>query len=156
MQKILYFTFAVLLMTGAAFADGARDRAQIIVPDRWKNTYENWHFAPAVKIDGRVYLSGVVAAPLNGDAKEGYRRAWQQIDAILRASGASLGDIVEMTTFHTRLQDQLADFMEVKDEYIRAPYPAWTAIGISELAVPEGIVEIKVIAHVADVVPLGR
>jgi hypothetical protein len=30
---------------------------------------------------------------------------------------------------------------------VSEPYPAWTAIGISELAVPGGLVEIKVIAR---------
>jgi enamine deaminase RidA (YjgF/YER057c/UK114 family) len=37
--------------------------------------------------------------------------------------------------------------MKVKDRYLSAPYPAWTAIGISELAIPGGLVEIKVIAR---------
>ncbi|SDD38642.1 RidA family protein [Kordiimonas lacus] len=138
---------------GAAMAESARDRADVIVPERWKNTYENWHFAPAVKIDGRIYLSGAVATPIDGDAVAGYHRVWQRIEEILRASGASLDDIVEMTTFHTDLQAQLPDFMAVKDDYIRAPYPAWTAIGITELATPAGIAEVKVVAHVSDVVP---
>ncbi len=33
-----------------------------------------------------------------------------------------------------------------RDEFIRPPWPAWTAIGISELAVPGARVEIRVIA----------
>ena len=35
-----------------------------------------------------------------------------------------------------------------KDRYIHQPYPAWTAIGISELAIPGGLVEIRVSARV--------
>jgi enamine deaminase RidA (YjgF/YER057c/UK114 family) len=37
--------------------------------------------------------------------------------------------------------------MQVKDHYMKPSYPAWTAIGITELALPGGLVEIKVIAR---------
>ena len=40
----------------------------------------------------------------------------------------------------------MADFMEVRDKYLREPWPAWTAIGITELAVPGAHVEIRVTA----------
>lgn len=145
--SIVAITFG---MSGAAYGDGhqARERADIIIPDGWEEIYENWKFAPALKIDGRIYVSGVVAAPQDGDLKEGYRRAWRTIEQMLVKAGASLDDIVEMTTFHTNLSEHLQGFGEVKDEFIKAPYPSWTGIGISELAVPTGIVEIKVIAHV--------
>ena len=39
--------------------------------------------------------------------------------------------------------------MKVKDEFIKAPFPAWTAIGISELAVEKAIIEISVTATIA-------
>jgi len=54
-----------------------------------------------------------------------------------------------MTTFHVGLQRHLETFMKVKDRYVHPPYPAWTAIGITELAFPGGLVEIKVIARLA-------
>jgi enamine deaminase RidA (YjgF/YER057c/UK114 family) len=37
--------------------------------------------------------------------------------------------------------------MKVRDRYLKEPYPAWTAIGVAELAVPGGLVEVKVIAR---------
>lgn len=152
MKKLLLPLLAFALGGGAVIADGhrARERAEIIIPEGWQQVYEEWRFAPAVKIDGRIYVSGVVAAPQNGDLQAGYRRAWQAIEATLGLAGANLDDIVEMTTFHTDLSGHLTGFRSVKDEVIKAPYPAWTAIGITELAVPEGVVEIRVIAHVAD------
>jgi enamine deaminase RidA (YjgF/YER057c/UK114 family) len=36
--------------------------------------------------------------------------------------------------------------MKVRDEFISAPWPAWTAIGVSELAVPGARVEVRVVA----------
>ena len=41
----------------------------------------------------------------------------------------------------------MGDFMLVRDEYLAEPWPAWTAIGISELAVPGARVEIQVTAR---------
>jgi enamine deaminase RidA (YjgF/YER057c/UK114 family) len=35
----------------------------------------------------------------------------------------------------------------VKDRYVEAPYPAWTAIGVVELAVSGALVEIRVTAR---------
>ena len=37
--------------------------------------------------------------------------------------------------------------MKVKDEFVRTPYPAWTAVGVTELARPNGLIEVKVTAR---------
>jgi hypothetical protein len=37
-------------------------------------------------------------------------------------------------------------FMRVKDRYLPEPFPAWTAIGVVELAVPGGLVEVRATA----------
>jgi hypothetical protein len=34
----------------------------------------------------------------------------------------------------------------VKDEFVSAPYPAWTAVGISELITTGTLAEIRIIA----------
>ena len=41
----------------------------------------------------------------------------------------------------------------VKNRYIKAPFPAWTAIDIDRLFAPEGVVEIKLVARVTPVKP---
>ncbi|WP_420430250.1 RidA family protein [Kordiimonas sp.] len=146
LARVFWVSVAMAFGTGA-MAEGARDRAETIVPEGWQNAYDSLHYAPAVKIDGVVYLSGVVAGPAGGDLKEGYRRAWRTIGEILKQSGASLDDIVEITTFHTNLQRDIVEFGSVKDEFIRKPYPTWTAIGTTELYEPTAVVEIKVVAH---------
>lgn len=145
-------TLSALLMSVTAVADdqSARERADVIVPEGWEQFYQDWRFAPALKIDNRIYVSGVVAAPRDGDIKEGYRRAWRTIEQMLVKAGASLDDIVEMTTFHTDIASQIEDFKLVKNEFIKAPYPSWTGIGTNGLVVPNGVVEIKVIAHIKE------
>jgi enamine deaminase RidA (YjgF/YER057c/UK114 family) len=41
----------------------------------------------------------------------------------------------------------------VKDEFIAAPYPAWTGVGVAELFPDGGLVEIRVVARRG---PAGR
>ncbi|MDZ4306465.1 hypothetical protein [Allopontixanthobacter sp.] len=50
-------------------------------------------------------------------------------------------------TFHPNLAGQLDEFVVVKNRYIKAPFPAWTALGVSSLYEPNGLVEIKTVAR---------
>ena len=81
------------------------------------------------------------------DIKQEFHNAWAGVGNVLAAAGLGFGDIVECTTYHVGLQANMADFMAVRDEYLSEPWPAWTAIGITELAVPGAHVEIRVTAR---------
>jgi enamine deaminase RidA (YjgF/YER057c/UK114 family) len=145
--------FVCIFAATASQAQGARQDAEIIVPDRSQQTYETWGFAPAVKIDGVIYVSGVISV-LQGDGSyeerygRGFVSAMKRIESILAEAGASMDDIVEFTTFHTDLQRQLQTAVKVRLENMNPPHPAWTAVGTTALASPDGMTEIKVIAHV--------
>jgi enamine deaminase RidA (YjgF/YER057c/UK114 family) len=113
--------------------------------------YDQFHFAPAVKDGDRLYCSGVIGVDAEGkaspDPETQFTQAFESLKSVLTTAGVSFADVVEMTTFHVGLQANLPAFMKVKDRYMQAPYPAWTAIGITELAFPGGLVEIKVITR---------
>jgi enamine deaminase RidA (YjgF/YER057c/UK114 family) len=51
-----------------------------------------------------------------------------------------------MTTYHVGLRRHLNAFVKVKDEFISEPYPAWTAIGVTELITEGTFLEIRAIA----------
>lgn len=106
-------------------------------------------FADAVIVGDTIYLSGVVAAPNEGEAdlKPAFERAFARIAATLKRAGAGWDDVVDMTTFHTNLPEQLVDFVPIKNKYIDAPFPAWTAIGISALYEKTAVTEIKIVAR---------
>jgi enamine deaminase RidA (YjgF/YER057c/UK114 family) len=72
------------------------------------------------------------------------------VKSVLAAAKLDFGDVVELTTFHVGLREHLGTFVAVKDRYLEAPYPAWTAIGVVELAVPGALVEIRVTARLRD------
>lgn len=80
------------------------------------------------------------------DPEAQFATAFEALRAILAEAGATLADIVELTTYHVDMKSHMAAFMEVRDRYLREPYPAWTAIGVSELIVPGGLVELRAVA----------
>jgi enamine deaminase RidA (YjgF/YER057c/UK114 family) len=123
--------------------------------------YGEWHFAPLRRAGDTVYLSGVVAGPRKGESrspeafKTQLRRTFTALDASLKAAGLTFADVAELETFHvfasphfegTKVQ-HLDAFRSVKDEYFKAPYPTWTAIGVAALVPDNGLVEIKLTAY---------
>ena len=127
------------------------DKSDVVIPSEMKSMYDNFHFAPAVKDGDRLFCSGVIGMGPDGkaasDPETQFTQAFESLKSVLTAAGASFGDIVDITTFHVGLHANMRTFMKVKDRYVSAPYPAWTAIGISELAFPGGLVEIKAVAR---------
>ena len=121
----------------------------VIVPKEDRVTYDNFHFAPAVRTGELVLLSGQIGATGGGvpdSAEEEFRLAWQGVGRGLAAAGLGFEDVVEITTYHVNLQQHIATFMKVKDEFVGQHWTAWTAIGITELAIPGARAEIRVTA----------
>ncbi len=123
---------------------------QVVVPESMKAVYEQFHFAPAV-IDGdRLFCSGQIGTAadnqLSDDPAAQFTQAFENLKTLLEEGGSSLDDVIEMTTFHVDFNDHIATFRSVKDKFVQAPYPAWTAIGVSGLAFG-ALVEIKVVAR---------
>jgi enamine deaminase RidA (YjgF/YER057c/UK114 family) len=121
-----------------------------IIPEGYEGFYNDFHFAPANKVGDKLYVSGQIGfsegLEVSDDPETQFTAAFEHVKAVLAGAGKTMADIVEMTTFHVGLQAHANTFLAVKDKYIDAPYPAWTAIGIEELFVPGALVEIKVIA----------
>jgi enamine deaminase RidA (YjgF/YER057c/UK114 family) len=141
---------ALLALSPAAFA-GARQDAQVIMatdPAELK-FQQDWGYASAVVIGDTVTLSGVVAGvrPGETDLRAGYTRAFERIGAILRNAGVSWDDVIDITTFHTDLTTQMPAIVAVKNQYIKPPFPTWTAIQVSRLIPDNGITEIKIVAR---------
>lgn len=122
-----------------------------IIPASQKALYDNFHFAPAV-VDGQnLRCSGVVGMNPDGSVPEDpetqFTQAFQAIGEVLAEAGAEFSDITEMTTFHIGMRQHMGAFSRVREEFIAEPYPAWTAVGTTELALPGALVEIRVTAR---------
>jgi enamine deaminase RidA (YjgF/YER057c/UK114 family) len=57
--------------------------------------------------------------------------------------------VVDMVSYHTDMRD-LPLFIQVRDRYVTNTerYPAWTALGVTALAMPGLLAEIKCTAFV--------
>lgn len=123
----------------------------VVIPKGMEAYYNDYHFSPAVKDGDRLFCSGQIGVTEDlkcpEDPETQFTRAFELCKTTLEAAGASFDDVVEMTTFHVGLREHLSSFMKVKDQYMNAPYSAWTAIGITELAFPGALVEIKLTAR---------
>lgn len=122
----------------------------VVFPAGRQALYENHRYSAAVRSDGFLFVSGTVGSREDGSPEPDFetqvRLAFKNLEAILRAAGASLDDIVDVTSFHTDPERQFETVLAVKDEvFPEKPYPNWTAIGVNWLAGFD--FEIKVIAR---------
>lgn len=122
----------------------------VIVPEADRAAYERFHFAQAVRHGGLLICSGQIGLSAGGGVPESpeeeFRNAWSAVGRVLAEAGAGFADVLEYTTYHVGLAAHLQTFMAVRDEFLDPPWPAWTAIGITELAVPGARLEIRVTA----------
>jgi enamine deaminase RidA (YjgF/YER057c/UK114 family) len=148
----------LILLTLTALAApvlaGAREQATVVMPSdaRALKFQEEWGFSDAVVTkDGTVYISGVVVGlrPGDTDIDGAYERGFARVADVLKRSGASWNDVVDITTYHTDLDKQMPSIVKVKNRYVKAPFPAWTAVQVTRLVPPTGITEIKVVAKLA-------
>ena len=118
-----------------------------IIPASQQAMYDNFHFAPGVKAGNLLVMSGQVGMDGSGkcpeDLVEQFRLAFQNVEAVLLEACGDLSSVVVLTSYHIGMREHLRDFIAVKDELIKEPYPAWTAIGCTELAMPGAVVEIR-------------
>lgn len=148
----LLLTVMLLLLFVLAEAANAQARtnATVLMSDDEdaRKSQERWGYSDAVIAGDTIYLSGMVVGLRRGetDMAAGYDRVYRLIGGKLKRAGASWDDVVDMTSFHTDVDGQIDVMAGVHKRYVKAPYPAWTAIGVAKL-LGGGITEIKVTAR---------
>jgi enamine deaminase RidA (YjgF/YER057c/UK114 family) len=135
----------LLERTGAHRMHNRRD----IVPPGMENIYERFRYAPGVLVDDTLYIAGQVGRDAELKVVEGseaqFAQAFDNVARVLKAAGATFDDVVEMVTYHVDMRE-LPLFMQVKNRYFTGRVPAWTGIGVTALAMPGLLVEIKCVA----------
>ena len=122
-----------------------------VIPAWMKPMYDAYHFAPAV-IDGDyLRCSGMIGLrpdfSVPEDPAAQFTLAFENLQGLLAEAGLSFASVTDMTTYHVGLRAHMSTFLAVKDQFMPAPHAAWTAIGVSELAVPGALVEIQITAR---------
>ncbi|USU05613.1 RidA family protein [Sphingomonadaceae bacterium OTU29LAMAA1] len=121
-----------------------------IIPPSMQNIVDRAGYVPAVQAAGFVFCAGQVGRDSNlsviTDPEQQFHACWDNVDLVLAAAGCTFDDVVEMTTFHVDLAQNIDLFRKVKDLRFPRGRCAWTCIGVSDLAVDGLLVEIKCIA----------
>ena len=119
------------------------------------NLPETIRYADAVRVGDMLYLSGTTGTPVARDADDealiaNFVSIFEEVGARLARAGATFDNVVTIETYRLDYRKTFPLFNEVKNRYIKAPYPTWTDIGIAELP-PGAIAELTVTAWLGGV-----
>jgi reactive intermediate/imine deaminase len=95
-------------------------------------------YSQAVRSGQTVYLSGQIPLVpesmemVQGDMEAQIRRVFDNLDAVAKAAGGSLADMVKLNIYLTDL-GHFALVNQIMAEYFQAPYPARAAVGVASL-----------------------
>lgn len=99
-------------------------------------------YSQAVQAGNFVFLSGqipLVAETMeivDGDFEARARQVFENLQAVAKASGGSLNDVVKLTVFLTDLGN-FATVNSVMEEFFEQPFPARAAVEVAGL--PKGV-----------------
>lgn len=123
---------------------------EIIIPEAMRPIVERAGYAPAVKVGDTLFCAGQVGRTSDlqviEDPEQQFISALENLAQVLEAGGCTFEDVVDMTTYHVDMSRHMAVFRDVKNRMFPKGHCAWTCIGVSELAHPGLLVEIKCVA----------
>ncbi len=113
--------------------------------------YDAHQYSPAIRTGDLLFVSGQVGSRADGTPEPDFAKqvklAFDNLNAVLAAAGASFDDVIDVISFHTDPEKQFETVMAVRAKEIgEAPWPTWTAVGVTWLAGFD--FELKVVARV--------
>lgn len=112
---------------------------------------KNASFSQGVMVGETIYVAGQAALDADGkvvgvgDMKAQARQTFANIAAVLKEAGATLDDIVKITTYITDMS-RYADYSAVRKEMFTNNLPASATVASPVLVFPELLIEIEAIA----------
>src|SRR5262249_29616851 len=85
---------------------------------------------------------------VKADMETQIRQTFDRIGLVLKAGGASFRNVVMIRGYFVHLSRDLPVYRKARKDYLSEPYPASTAVGVTELAIAGLEVEIEAIAVV--------
>jgi enamine deaminase RidA (YjgF/YER057c/UK114 family) len=117
------------------------------------NVHEPRGYSHVVRAGKTIYVSGQVGVAPNGElpGDGGFRAQAEQVcenlQRVLATAGASLRDIVKITTFLVD-RETMPIWREVRSRYLGPEPPASTAVIVAGLIDPRWLIEVEAIAVV--------
>ncbi len=125
----------------------------VVFPAGRQALYERNRYSPAIRSNGLLFVSGQVGSREDGspepDLEAQVRRAFDNLNAILRAADCTFDDVVDVSVFMVDAQATFETVWKIVPEYWgQAPHPTLTAVGVTWLYGFQ--FEIKVIAKLPE------
>jgi enamine deaminase RidA (YjgF/YER057c/UK114 family) len=134
--------------------DGNPPRREVIVPSVWADFYEQTRVPAAIRVGDTLRVTGHTGESADGafssDTESQIRQTFRNIAITLAEAGANWSDVVEINSYHVGLSNQAEATLSIAAEFLEDPYPAWTAVGVTELILPEAVIEISCVAVIAE------
>jgi reactive intermediate/imine deaminase len=108
-------------------------------------------FSPGILVDGTLYVAGQIGQDLKtkeipADFEAEVRTCLDRVGIILKAAGMTYQDAVSVQVYLTDM-GLFARMNAVYTSYFKEPRPARTAVGVTQLALPNAHIEITVTAR---------
>ena len=110
-------------------------------------------FSPGVRVGEFLFVSGQIAQGSDGNLVGGAdcaaqtRQVMARIRTIVEAAGATMQDVVKITTFLVNLDDYPA-FSTARSETFPTSPPASSTVVVAALVRPEFLVEVEAVVHI--------
>ncbi|MBL8698032.1 MAG: RidA family protein [Alphaproteobacteria bacterium] len=123
---------------------------EVIVPPTMTRIYEEYGYAPALRVGDLVYCAGQVGRTADLqvilDPEAQFEACWENLRVVLAAADCAFEDVVDLTTYHVDLAQHFDAFKRVKNRVFPRRTCPWTAIGVQALSRPGLLLEIKCVA----------
>jgi 2-iminobutanoate/2-iminopropanoate deaminase len=105
-------------------------------------------YTPGILASGQkmIFVSGQGPEDYKADMETQMRQTFERIGKVLEKAGASFENVVILRSYFVHLSRDLPAYRKVRKEFLKKPYPASTAVGTPELAIPGLEIEIEAIA----------
>lgn len=114
---------------------------------------EAFGVAQGYRVKDTIYISGQFSHDMQGefvgegDFEAQARQTLDNLDRVLAGFGVSRTNLAEVEAFLTNTQDHFGPFMALYKEYMGNHRAAATLVGVSGLAFPHQLIEIRAVAH---------
>ena len=106
--------------------------------------------SPAILSGSFVFFTGVTGADPGGQMPKSpevqFRNVFEKLDRVLKVADLSFESAMKMTSYHIEIQDNFDIFQSIRSEYVRASYPAWTAVEVAGLRRLGALMELRLVA----------
>ena len=108
--------------------------------------------SPGIQVGDTLYVSGQIAVDTSGnvvgegDCEAQTRQVMSNIQAVVKAVGGSMGNVVKITCFLTDVANYPA-YSKVRSETFPSNPPASSTVIVAGLVRPELLVEVEAIVH---------